>query len=493
MTSSTAPARSSATPNYTLEDWRGGYRSQPQEFDYAITAIEGTIPVELRGTLFRNGPGLLDVEGQRLHHPFDGDGLICKFTFDQGHAHFQSRYVRSEGYVAEQTAGKILYRGVFGTQKPGGWLANAFDLRLKNIANTNILYWGDKLLALWEAAKPHRLDPQTLQTLGLDDLDGLLGEKGAFSAHPRIDPGSEHTQGERRLVNFALEAGLSSKLHIYEFDAAGKLLQQQVRTIPGFAFIHDFALTPNYCIFFQNPVRFNPLPFLAGFKGAAQCIDFLTDQPTQAIIVPRDFSKPVQTVQANPCFVFHHANAFEVDEQRIVIDSVCYDNLPSVEPDADFLEIDFTSLAPGQLWRYELDLATQTSQRQLLVDRCCEFPSQNPATVGQTCRYYYLGAAAQPNGNAPLQLILKYDITTGESLVWSAAPRGFISEPLFVPHPQATREDHGWVLTLIYNAERQASDLVILDALNLEEIARLQLRQHIPYGLHGSFVSEVFA
>ena len=70
-----------------------------------------------------------------------------------------NRYVRTEGWLAEEKAGKVLYRGVFGSQKPGGRLANAFDLRLKNIANTNVVTLGDQLLALWEAAEPHALDP----------------------------------------------------------------------------------------------------------------------------------------------------------------------------------------------------------------------------------------------------------------------------------------------------------------------------------------------
>lgn len=32
----------------------------------------------------------------------------------------------------------------------GGFIANAFDLYLKNPANTNVVEWGKRLLALWE-------------------------------------------------------------------------------------------------------------------------------------------------------------------------------------------------------------------------------------------------------------------------------------------------------------------------------------------------------
>ena len=109
-----------------VKDWAKGYQSQPDEYSYWIDVIEGIIPSELQGTLFRNGPGRLEVNGQKIGHPFDGDGMICAITFNQGRAHFKNRYVHTEGYLKEQAAGKVLYRG-FGTQKPGGWLANIFD------------------------------------------------------------------------------------------------------------------------------------------------------------------------------------------------------------------------------------------------------------------------------------------------------------------------------------------------------------------------------
>ena len=478
---------------YERNDWKKGYESQPNEYDYWIEDIEGEIPADLKGTLFRNGPGLLEVNGQRIHHPFDGDGMISAIAFNEGRAHFQNRFVRTEGYLKEQQAGKILYRGVFGTQKPGGWLANAFDVQLKNIANTNIIYWGDKLLALWEAAEPHRLDPKTLETLGKDYLDGVLESGSAFAAHPRIDPSCEQNGGEPVLVNFAIKPGLSTTISIYEFDQAGKLLRSQARSVPGFAFIHDFAITPNYCIFFQNPVSFNPIPFVLGVRGAGECVKFQANKPTRIVVIPRNSQEPVQILETQSGFVFHHANAFEQDG-KICIDSICYASFPEVEPNSDFRQVDFDAIAPGQLWRFTLDLNEQSVQRQLLEERCCEFPFVHPKHAGRPYRYLFMGAAHRESGNAPLQAILKLDVTTGEEQLWSAAPQGFISEPIFIPRPNASQEDDGWVLTLVYNAGYHRSDVVILDGRDLNQgpVARLHLKHHIPYGLHGNWTPEVF-
>ena len=481
--------------SYDIAQWRKGYDSQPNEYEYQIEYIEGTVPTELTGTLFRNGPGLLDIAGSPIHHPFDGDGMISAFTFREGSVHFRNRFIKTEAYVEEQAANKILYRGVFGTQKPGGWLNNIFDLRLKNIANTNVIYWGDKLLALWEAAEPYRLKPDTLETMGIDYLDGILEPGDSFAAHPWVDPSSVLDEGQPCLVNFAISPGLSSKITIFELAPDGTLLRRHSHSIPGFSFIHDFAITPHYCIFFQNPVSFNPLPFLFGMRGAGECVEFQPGKPTRAVLIPRDpQNKEVKTFEVESGFVFHHANAFEKDD-RVYIDSIAYASIPQVLPDADYKEVDFDSLDPGELWRFTLNLQDNSVERKLIEPRCCEFPTIHPDRVGRDYRYLFIGAAHDNTGrNAPLQAILKLDMETGEKQDYSFAPHGFVSEPIFVPKPNGTAEDEGWVLTLVYDGKNHRSTLAILDGQNLrgEAIALLHLKHHIPYGLHGSWTDSVF-
>ena len=492
--------------SYNRQDWQGGYKSLKQEFDYWVDEITGEIPSELKGTLFRNGPGLLDINGQRIHHPFDGDGMISRITFNNGRAHFSNRFVRTSAYLEEQAAGKILYRGVFGTQKPGGWLANAFDFRQKNIANTNIIYWGGKLLALWEGGDPHRLEPSTLDTLGKENFDSVLSDGDTFAAHPRFDPSSEQDSGAPCMVNFSIKPGLSTTITIFELDQAGKIVRQHAHSIPGFAFIHDFAITPNYCIFFHNPVTFNPLPFALGIRSAGECIKFDSERATGVVIISRNppkgkkknqgDSRGLQILETQAGFVFHHANAYEQGEE-IIIESICYESLPEVEPNSDFRQVDFESIEPGQIWRFYLNTKDNTVRKELIESRCCEFPTMHPDKVGRNYRYLYIGAADTPTGNAPLQAFLKLDRETGEKQFWSAAPKGFVSEPIFVPRHSSSSggdEDDGWVLAVVYDSTEERSHVVILDAKNLNQgpIARLHLKHHIPYGLHGSFTSEVF-
>ncbi len=488
-------AQTTTEKSYNLSQWKQGYRSQKQEYNYQITEIEGQIPEDLTGTLFRNGPGLLDINDESVRHPFDGDGMICRISFQNGKAHFLNRFVRTEAYLAEQAAGKFLYRGVFGTQKAGGWLSNAFDLKLKNIANTQVVYWGGKLLALWEAAEPHRLDPKTLDTLGIEYFNRTLKPGDAFAAHPLFDP----IKGV--MVNFGLKTGsfdrtgLLTTINIYEFDSEGDVVESHSHVIPGFAFIHDFAITPNYCIFFQNPVAFNPFPFLFGLKGAGECVKFQAEKATKILVIPRNprNREEMRTFETESGFVFHHANAFEQDGQ-ILIDSISYATFPEVEQGKDFRDTNFNTLSPGQLWRFELNLETESVRSKLLEPRCCEFPTINPANVGQPYRYVYLGAAQTLEGNAPLQSIIKLDLETATQQIWTAAPTGYVNEPVFVSRPGGTQEDDGWLIAMTYDGERDKSAVVILDAADLSKgaIATLHLTHHIPYGLHGSWTDELF-
>jgi all-trans-8'-apo-beta-carotenal 15,15'-oxygenase len=156
--------------------------------------------------------------------------------------------------------------------------------------------------------------------------------------------------------------------------------------------------------------------------------------------------------------------------------------------------VDFDRVPAGQLWRFSLDIDAGTAAITKLLTRCVEFPTLHPNVVGRPYRHLFIGTAHAPEGNAPLQALLKLDTHTGNTDLWSAAPRGFMGEPLFVPRPQGQGEDDGWVLVLMYNAERRCSDLVILEGKDITAgpVSRLKLPHHVPYGLHGSFVPRYF-
>lgn len=48
------------------------------------------------------------------------------------------------------------------------------------------------------------------------------------------------------------------------------------------------------------------------------------------------------------------------------------------------------------------------------------------------------------------------------------------SEPIFVAHPNATEEEDGVLLTVALDAIRRTSALVVIDAKDMEELARAE-------------------
>ncbi|MFZ9947690.1 MAG: carotenoid oxygenase family protein, partial [Vulcanococcus sp.] len=314
-------------------------------------------------------------------------------------------------------------------------------------------------------------------------LGGLLKKGEAFSAHPRFDPGHH---GEPRMVTFGVKAGPRSTIRLMEFSSEGALLADSKHSFKGFAFLHDFAITPNWAVFLQNAVAFNPTGFVLGQKGAAQCLASKPGEQGQFWLIPRSGDgKPLQ-IAAPEGFVFHHLNAFEEGEE-LVVDSIYYADFPSIGPDVDFRQVDFESIPEGQLMRCRINTTDGSVTTELLEQRTCEFAMVNPARQGLDARYSWMAVAERERGNDPLQAIKKLDLTTGDGRVWSAAPRGFVSEPVMVPRPGASSEDDGWVLCLVWNGARCASDLVILDAASMAEVAVLELPLAVPHGLHGSW------
>ena len=60
-------------------------------------------------------------------------------------------------------------------------------------------------------------------------------------------------------------------------------------------------------------------------------------------------------------------------------------------------------------------------------------------------------------------------------------------EPVFVADPGANEEGEGVLLSVVLDARRGTSFLLVLDAHSLAEIARAECPHHIPFSFHGNF------
>jgi hypothetical protein len=135
-----------------ISDWKENwytYESPPENPDlidndtgyaeYECDEIEGKVPDDLVGTLYRNGPGKFGVNEQRVQHVLDADALVYKIEFppvegsQKRKISFLSRFVMTAQFLEEQESQKFLYRGTFGT----GPASELFDTRPKNGLNAD--------------------------------------------------------------------------------------------------------------------------------------------------------------------------------------------------------------------------------------------------------------------------------------------------------------------------------------------------------------------
>ena len=144
---------------------------------------------------------------------------------------------------------------------------------------------------------------------------------------------------------------------------------------------------------------------------------------------------------------------------------------------------------PPLLHRWEIDLKTGKVSETQLDDRSVEFPRVPDSLVGLKHRYGYTAEFAE--GLPAAKAWRKYDLQTGTSTAHDLKGR-MGGEPVFVPAEGASAEDDGYLISFAYDPTIDKSELVIVDASNVEAdaVARVHLPTRVPYGFHGSWIAD---
>lgn len=531
-----------------LNAWAKGFSTCPQELPPTIFDLPLLPPDFPGGTYYRNGHARFEADdGTKVLHPFDGDGMIVAMTFDpeQKRMLFRNKFIQTEGYMEDKRTGKMSARGLFGTMRSGGILANAFRTRHKNVANTNVVHCGDTLYALWEGGLPYALDPLTLENKfgpGIQsetDLDGLTVTDN-FAAHLRYDPKT------KTYVNFAVKfdpnAGYST-ITLFELD------QETFRSCKpsspsivseGPGLIHDFILTDNYCIFNINKCKLdgkNGLKALLGLSGFAGAIDIDANvKETSIVLVPRYLFEETKGVEGIDylsddriivCkvpnhFNFHFGNAYEDEHGHVVFDTVqtteiSLDGMSEMSAGVPVWDLPnpFALVTPNTLVRYTLDVENRCMAKEYppktLSTRIPEFPSLPKEMSTRKHRYLYPVAShldvsnrldVRAKGSGPAGAIQKVDTLDPDMTeTFAFEPYEFPGEVVFAPKvgrdvSQHGQEDAGYLLVHVVNGKDKTTDFLIFDvegrkSLEKGPILRQRLPTFLPHMLHGNFFEGV--
>lgn len=455
--------------------WTLGYRNARDDLS-GQAEVRGRFPAAVQGVLFRNGPGIHDMGGQRYRHVFDGDGMIQRFAIRADGVAHTGKIVRTTKYVAESAVQRRLVEG-FGSKWEGMRPVTGPDAF--NAANTSVLPLAGELLALWEGGSAYALDPVTLRTIGAKSWGAELTGV-PFSAHPRVD-------ADGTVWNFGVSP-ISDKLVVYEIGAEGKLRRSRIIGTPHTSYMHDFAITERHLVFLFPPVVLDRDRLRAGMSF----LDSHRWRPEvgmKALVVDKASLDRHTWLDLPAGFTFHIANAWEDAQGVIRVDYV-----HAAEPDALLLtdrELMRGRIAGRPLYNIataKLDPARGAATQELLAVQA-EFPQIDPRLAGRHHRHIVHTTQTMPT-HPGFSAIARTDMETGKTERYSFGEDHMVEEHLFVPEPGSTAgSGAGWLVGTALDLARKRTVLACFNAQKLADgpVALAAFPYALPLGFHGAF------
>jgi carotenoid cleavage dioxygenase-like enzyme len=274
------------------------------------------------------------------------------------------------------------------------------------------------------------------------------------------------------------------------------------------------AVTSKHVVFVESPTTSLENP-----AGAPVPFTWVPGAEAWLGVVPRGADgTQVRWFRLDPCLVTHVLGAWEDEDSGEIVLYVCRYDAPEAGRPSDPAQsvvgpagVGLTSiggsLAVLERWR----LVGDRVERSQIDDRFVEYPRRDAVLEGAPFRYGYsveeqwgdTGPAIDPwrdagvdrhtvldRGCAPVGL-LKFDLARDEVATWYPGPGRRPSEPLFVRAMDGRGDDEGWLLSVVDDVNRGASDVYVLDASSLgrrgpEAVIHLPVR--LPLRSHGEWV-----
>jgi beta,beta-carotene 9',10'-dioxygenase len=456
-----------------------GFTTLEDETTVDELPLRGALPSWLSGSLLRTGPAKFEVGEHRMRHWFDGLAMMHRFTIERGQVSYGNRFLDSRSYRAARETGRIAY-GEFATDPCRSLFKRVqtlFDATktISDNANVNVMRLGERHIAMTETPLPVQFDARTLASAEVAPYQ-VPGE--LTTAHPHLDRASGG------MINYAAKLGPRNSYRFYAL-APDSARPRVLASIPvrAPAYMHSFGLTERWIVLAEFPFVVNSLALALSGRPYIENYRWKPERGTRFTLIDRETGRAAATLTGDPCFAFHHVNAFERDGE-VVVDVCAY-------PDSGIVEdLYLDRLRDGKpihgatLTRFRLDPGGGTVTRSVLAEEDLELPRISYARHNERPYRYVWGNGTGEGGW--LERIAKVDTESGHTLSWSE-PGCYPGEPVFVAEPGGEDEDAGVLLSVVLDADAGRSFLLVLDAGELTELARAEVPHHIPFSFHGQF------
>ncbi len=455
------------------------------ESDIVDVEVEGKLPADLNGTFFRVGPDPQYPMDPR-NIPFDGEGHVSLFRFEDGRVSFRSRYARNQRYKAQAAAHQILfpmYRNPFSDDPSVRGVS-------RGTANTHIMYHNNLLLALKEDSPPVALNPLTLETV--DDYYTFNGqlESKTFTAHPKIDSESGN------MVAFGYEAKgfATDDVNVFEYTPQGRRIWSAWIKVPYVGMLHDFAVTPKHVIFYVIPLALD----LDQMKRGGIHWSWDGTKPTYFGIMRRGGDgKDLRWFQGPERSATHVMGTFD-DGHKVYVDV----EMSSFNPFPFMPFRDGTQWNPirgaSRITRLSVDLSKKSVRdyrmEVLYPDHLGALPRQDDRYSTVPYRIGFLPCPdpdPQDRSKRPNACYARFDHQNRSTQLYRAEEGTSLAEACFAPRSKSAPEGSGYLMGVASRMkEGGRADLVVLDAEHLGDgpIATVKLPTRIVGQIHGWWV-----
>ncbi|XP_035696746.1 beta,beta-carotene 9',10'-oxygenase-like [Branchiostoma floridae] len=431
-------------------------RHVPMKYDSDDTAV----PKWLEGTLVRNAPAMFELGGRSVIHVFDGFAKMHSIAIGQEGLNFSSAFLQSSVYTRSKKAGRYAPALTFLGVDPSFSELEKIEALTYKFDNTDVNVWkfghgkNSVYAGLTDDWVYDKFDLETLATTGVSipPIPGVtfLTHFVQSCAHPLIEPGTNNS------INYVLELGLLPVVNV----------EKMVTTVE-----------------------------------VAESMQWFPDEKT-TIVVANIKTGKVEYLQHDALFVTHHANAYETQDGKIIVDICASEMGVSILtqyqiPMLRNLSGLHQSVAQTRVYRYTIDLANKSVEAKPFrsKDPMQDFLHQIEVPIinenyraRHYCYLYGVVLDFSPSNpvNGSLALVKKNLCTPGKDQVWYH-PNHYASEPSFIPNPDGTDEDDGVILSSVFDAMLEKNYLLILDSKTMKKINTAYMPTYIPFGFHGRF------